>query len=80
MPYLNYRYSRTDSSISGAYIYGFNTLDALEYHPSISDVCAAGTAYTRGSVPLVLAVFGFSALLILPALAVFRPPVLQYSQ
>ena len=51
--------------------------------PSISDVRTAGTTCTQGSVQLtfpILAELGPSALLIHPVLAVFRPPVLQYSE
>ena len=70
----------------------YNILRVLEVFPgailwillrtaSISDVCTAGTAYTRGSVlPIlpVLAVFGPSVQIIVRVLVVFRPPVLQY--
>ena len=81
------------STISGVYaasalnIYGFNTLDTLST-PTISDVCTAGTACTRGSLILIIlpvAVFGPSVLvlLILPVRAVLRTPLkraLQHTQ
>ena len=61
---------------------GFNTLDTWST-ASILDVCTAGTASTRAYVLIILPVhpvFGPSVLLILPVLAIFRQPVLQYSQ
>ena len=75
-------------SISGLYtastgsILRFCTADCA-CAPSIAGFDTAGTAYTLGSVLLILpllAAFGPSVLLILPVLAVFRPPVFQYSQ
>ena len=69
-------------------LYGFNTLDTLST-PTNSDVCTASTAFTRGSVLLivlsVVPVCGPSVLvlLIFPVGTVFRTPltrVLQYTQ
>ena len=64
-------------------IYAFNTLDTPST-PSIAGVRTASTACTRGSVLLVLSIcsqyLGLRYCPILPELAVFKPPVPQYSQ
>lgn len=68
--------------LNAAVTSGFNTLNSRST-ACMSGVCTAGPGHTRGFVlPVlpVLGVFGPSLLLILTALAVFRPLVLQRSQ